>query len=60
EEGGRKGLPEGARLHALLNAPAGDEQRALGARLAGRLIFGGYYRAIMGTIHRAEIDTIAC
>jgi probable selenium-dependent hydroxylase accessory protein YqeC len=60
EAGGRKGLPDGARLHALLNAPATEEQRALGAKLAGRLIFGGYYRAIVGTVHRAEIDTIAC
>ncbi len=60
EEGGRKGVPAGARLQALLNAPATEEQRALGAKLAGRLIFGGYYRAVVGTIHRAEIDTIAC
>ncbi len=60
EDGGRKGLPESARLHALLNAPANEEQRTLGAKLAGRLIFGGYYRAIVGTVHRAEIDTIAC
>jgi molybdenum cofactor cytidylyltransferase len=60
EEGGRKGLPPTARLHALLNGAGNEEQRALGAKLAGRLIFGGYYRAIAGTIHRGEIDTIAC
>jgi molybdenum cofactor cytidylyltransferase len=60
EEGGRKGLPPEARLQALLNAPATAEQRALGEKLAGRLIFGGYYRAVVGTIHRAEIDKIAC
>ena len=60
EEGGRKGLPGEGRLQALLNAPATDEQRALGEKLAGRLIFGGYYRAVVGTIHRAEIDKIAC
>jgi molybdenum cofactor cytidylyltransferase len=60
DDGGRKGVPPTARLHALLNGPGDEEQRALGAKLAGRLIFGGYYRAIVGTIHRAEIDTIAC
>lgn len=60
DEGGRKSVPVGARLHALLNAPGDDAQRALGTKLAGRLIFGGYYRAIVGTIHRGEIDMIAC
>ena len=58
--GGRKRVPPGARLHALLNAPGDDAQRSLGTQLAGRLIFGGYYRAIVGTIHRGEIDMIAC
>ena len=60
EEGGRKGVPEGARLHALLHAPANEDQRELGGKLAGRLIFGGYYRAIVATIELGEIDTIAC
>lgn len=60
DDGGRKGVPPGARLHALLNAPGDDEQRELGKKLAGRLIFGGYQRAIVGTLHRSEIDMIAC
>ncbi len=60
EEGGRKGVPTGARLHALLNGPADDAQRELGVKLAGRLVFGGYERAIVGTIHKAEIDMVAC
>ena len=60
DAGGRKGVPAGARLHALLNAPGDDEQRDLGKRLAGRLIFGGYQRAIVGTVHKSEIDMIAC
>jgi len=60
DEGGRKGLPEGARLHALLNNPGDEDRRQAGSKLAGRLIFGGYYRAIVGTVHRAEIDMIAC
>lgn len=60
DEGGRKGLPEGARLHALLNNPGDEDRRQAGSKLAGRLIFGGFYRAIVGTVHRAEIDMIAC
>src|SRR5690606_22883152 len=60
EEGGRKGLPEGARLHALLNNPEDEEQRKVGTKLAGRLIFGGFYRAIVATVHRGQIDMIAC
>lgn len=60
DEGGRKGVPNSARLHALLNAPGDEGQRALGVKLAGRLIFGGYQRAVVGTLHKAEIDMIAC
>jgi molybdenum cofactor cytidylyltransferase len=46
-DGGRKGVPPGARLHALLNAPASAEHEKLGVHIAQRLVFGGYRRAVV-------------
>ncbi len=50
-EGGRKGVPAGARLHALLNRPLTEEHQALGAHIAARLVYGGYTSAVIATAH---------
>lgn len=52
EAGGRKGVPAGARLHALLNGPSSEEHERLGAHIAGRLVYGGYHSAVVATAHR--------
>ncbi|GIW17777.1 MAG: hypothetical protein KatS3mg064_0934 [Tepidiforma sp.] len=50
-EGGRKGVPAGARLFALLNAPAGfDGGRDAGA-IAELLAEGGFEAAVIATAH---------
>jgi molybdenum cofactor cytidylyltransferase len=49
--GGRKGVPPGARLHALLNNPRTDDQERLGAHLASRLVYEGFHRAVVATAH---------
>ncbi|MBA4179045.1 MAG: putative selenium-dependent hydroxylase accessory protein YqeC [Anaerolinea sp.] len=52
EAGGRKNVPPGARLHALLNGPRTEEHEKLGAHIAERLVYGGYHRAVVATAHR--------
>ena len=51
ELGGRKGLPSGARLSALLNGPSTAEHERLGMHIAGRLVYGGYHRAVVARAH---------
>lgn len=51
--GGRKGVPNGARLSALLNGPSTREHERLGAHIAQRLVYGGYHRAVVATAHIA-------
>lgn len=52
DDGGRKGVPPGARLHALLNGPPSEEHVSLGTHIASRLVHGGYHRAVVATAHR--------
>jgi molybdenum cofactor cytidylyltransferase len=59
ERGGRKGVPPGARLHALLNAPTTAEHSRLGQHIASRLVYGGYDRAVLGTTyHRDPVEAV--
>lgn len=51
ELGGRKGVPPGARLSALLNGPSTPEHESLGSHIAQRLVYGGYHRAVVATAH---------
>jgi molybdenum cofactor cytidylyltransferase len=51
-EGGRKGIPGGARIHALLNNPQTPEHEAMGVHIAERLVYAGYTSAIVATAHR--------
>ncbi len=53
ELGGRKGVPAGARLSALLNGPSTAEHEDLGAHIAQRLVYGGYHRGVVATAHVA-------
>lgn len=50
-EGGRKGVPPGARLLALLNAPAGSGGSRDAVRLADALAAGGFEAAVIATAH---------
>jgi molybdenum cofactor cytidylyltransferase len=52
-EGGRKCVPEGARLHALLNRPLTPEHQAVANHIAARLVYGGYNTAVIATAHEA-------
>ena len=54
ELGGKKGVPAGARLSALLNGPSTAEHERLGAHIAERLVYGGYHRAVVATAHVAR------
>lgn len=55
EVGGRKGAPNGARLHALLNNP-GDDERAVPAMvLAEVLVAGGCERVVLATAHEDRV-----
>jgi len=51
--GGRRAVPVGARLHALLNNPASTEQERLAVHIGQRLVYGGYSRAIVASAHVA-------
>ncbi|MEP7216013.1 MAG: selenium cofactor biosynthesis protein YqeC [Anaerolineaceae bacterium] len=51
ELGGRKGVPPGARLSALLNGPTTLEEERLGSHIAQRLVYGGYHRAVVASAH---------
>ncbi len=52
KEGGRKNVPEAARVHALLHAPLHSpmtkEHEKLAVHIAQRLVFGGYCRGVVG------------
>ena len=58
EEGGRKSVPEGARLHALLNGPPADEHLRLGQHIAQRLVYGGFTRAVVATAHERHVHAV--
>lgn len=49
EHGGRKNVPPGARLHALLDNPVTDEHLSLANHIAARLVYGGYTTAVIAT-----------
>ena len=51
--GGRRAIPVGARLHALLNNPASTEQEQLAVHIGQRLVYGGYSRAVVASAHVA-------
>jgi len=50
--GGRKNVPAGAGLHALLNNPLTAEHESLGAHLASRLVYEGFNTAVVASAHR--------
>jgi len=52
EDGGRKGVPPGARLCALLNNPPTAEHEKLGVHIAQRLVYGGYHLAVVASAHQ--------
>ena len=58
EEGGRKGTPPDARLHALLNAPSDDERLRLGQHIGQRLVYGGFHRAVVATAHEQRVHAV--
>lgn len=49
ERGGRKNVPPGARLHALLENPVTDEHLSLANHIAARLVYGGFTSAVIAT-----------
>lgn len=49
ERGGRKNVPQGARLHALLENPVTDEHLSLANHIAARLVYGGFTSAVIAT-----------
>lgn len=60
-EGGRKGVPAGARLHALLNNPASPEHEQLAVHLGQRLVYGGFRRVVVASAHRrCDIRAVLC
>ena len=50
-EGGRKGVPPGARVHALLNNPASPEHEQLAVHIGQRLVYGGFCRVVVASAH---------
>lgn len=57
-DGGRKGVPRTARLHALLNAPPAPEYIQVGSRIGATLVYGGYVRAVIATAHQHEVYAV--
>ena len=57
-DGGRKGVPPGTRLMALLNAPRTEEHRRLGDHIGARLVYGGFERAIVATAHAGAVHSL--
>lgn len=53
--GGRKGVPPGAKVHALLNNPATPEHEKLALHIAQRLVYGGFHRAVIATAHAGVV-----
>lgn len=51
-EGGKKRVPPGARLCALLNNPPTEEHERLGVHIGQRLVYGGYNVAVVAFAHR--------
>ncbi len=49
DRGGRKNVPNGARVHALLENPVTDEHLSLANHLAARLVYGGFTSAVIAT-----------
>ncbi len=49
EQGGRRNVPAGARLHALLDNPVTDEHLTLANHIAARLVYGGFSSAVIAT-----------
>lgn len=58
ESGGRKNVPPGARIHALLDNPATDEHLSLANHIAARLVYGGYTSAVIATATSAAIHGV--
>ena len=60
-EGGGKGVPPRARLHALLNNPASPEHEKLAVHLGQRLVYGGFGRVVVASAHRpGDIRAVLC
>jgi probable selenium-dependent hydroxylase accessory protein YqeC len=59
DRGGRRAVPPGARIHALLNNPPTAEHEALGMHIAERLVYEGFWRAVVATAHRPQGDVRA-
>lgn len=59
DRGGRKAVPPGARVHALLNNPVTTEHERLGVHIAERLVYGGFRRAVVANAHRPHGDVRA-
>ncbi len=53
--GGRKGVPPGARIHALLNNPRDDKEVLPAMAMAERLKAGGYSRVVVSTAHEDRV-----
>lgn len=51
-DGGKKRVPPGARLCALLNNPPTEEHEKLGVHIGQRLVYGGYHVAVVASAHR--------
>ncbi|MEX2080693.1 MAG: selenium cofactor biosynthesis protein YqeC [Dehalococcoidia bacterium] len=58
EEGGRKGIPAGANLLALLNQPANADYEKLGVAIAQRAVYGGFERAVVATAHLGVVHAV--
>jgi molybdenum cofactor cytidylyltransferase len=53
--GGRKGVPPGCRLRALLNVPTGQPPPRAAGWLGRRLVEGGYTTAVVATAHEGTV-----
>lgn len=58
-DGGRRCVPHGARLHALLNNPLTPEHGRLAEHIAQRLVYEGFARAVVATAHKPDGDVRA-
>lgn len=58
EEGGRRLVPPGARLHALFDEPPGPDHQRLAEYIGQRLVYAGFERAVVATARTGEVHSV--
>lgn len=58
EDGGRKSVPPGARLHALFDDPPGPDHQRLAEYIGQRLVYAGFERAVVASARTGAVHSV--